>query len=70
MKELDNTTSEKKILLSNLEEANRKVTLQEQTLKANRADIKELNRKLEDAITKTADFEGRCEGLEMTVRHL
>lgn len=26
LKELDNTTSEKKILLSNLEEANRKVT--------------------------------------------
>jgi septal ring factor EnvC (AmiA/AmiB activator) len=43
-------------LLSNLEEANRKVAQLEHTLKASKTDIKELNRKLEDAIAKTADF--------------
>ncbi len=49
MKELDSHTNEKKIILSNLEESNKKITLLEQSLKSNKAELKELSKQLEDS---------------------
>lgn len=70
IKELDNTSLEKKMILSSLQESNRKTEQLEQLGKASKAEIKELTRKLEDATSCITDFEGKCQELEMTIRHL
>ena len=48
MKELDNISNEKKLILNNLEESNRKVNLLEHQQKSSKGEIKEINKLLED----------------------
>lgn len=47
LRELDNLANEKKLILTNLEESNRKITLLEHTQRNNKAEIKELAKQLE-----------------------
>lgn len=70
MKQLDNVGNEKKIILNNLEESNRKITVLEHTQKNNKAEIKDLSKQLEEAQNQKQELESKCQQFEMTIKHL
>jgi chromosome segregation ATPase len=70
LKELDNVTLEKKMIFSNLEEANKKMIQLEVNARSHKQELKDLSSKLEEALTNSNEFESKCKGLELSLRHL